>query len=96
MNISKILSEQKPSILDVRTPAEFSGGHVAGSINIPLQEINHRIEELSQLKMPLILCCASGGRSGVAQQVLSASNIECYNAGSWLDVNYLVSKTTVE
>ncbi|HRH02526.1 MAG TPA: rhodanese-like domain-containing protein [Bacteroidia bacterium] len=96
MNIAQVLKQKNGTIVDVRTPVEFSGGHVAGSINIPLQEINHRIEELSQLKMPLILCCASGGRSGVAQQVLSASNIECYNAGSWLDVNYLVSKTTVE
>ncbi|HRH63485.1 MAG TPA: rhodanese-like domain-containing protein [Bacteroidia bacterium] len=96
MNIAQVLKQKNGTIVDVRTPVEFSGGHVAGSINIPLQEINHRIEELSQLKMPLILCCASGGRSGVAQQVLSASNIECYNAGSWLDVNYLLSKTTVE
>lgn len=96
MNLEQVLKQKQGTIVDVRTPAEFSGGHVAGSINIPLQEINDRIEELSQLKMPLILCCASGGRSGVAQQVLSANKIDCYNAGSWLDVNYWVSKTTVD
>ncbi|MEN9421336.1 MAG: hypothetical protein RLZZ107_810, partial [Bacteroidota bacterium] len=34
------------TIIDVRTRAEFAGGHVAGSINIPLQEITGHIEEI--------------------------------------------------
>ena len=34
------------TIIDVRTPAEFMGGHVAGSINIPLQEVQSRIQEI--------------------------------------------------
>ena len=49
------------------------------------------VSELKELKAPLILCCASGGRSGMATDMLSHENIECYNAGSWLDVNYYQS-----
>lgn len=91
MNIEQAVKEGKGTIVDVRTTAEFSGGHVANSINIPLQEIPTRLEELKMLEMPLILCCASGNRSGQATQYLSSYGIECGNGGSWLDVNYLKS-----
>ena len=93
MNIEKIIKEKQGTIVDVRTPAEFIGGNVAGSINIPLQEIQQRIDELKSLKQPLILCCASGNRSGQATHFLSQLGIECCNGGSWLDVNYVHSQT---
>jgi rhodanese-related sulfurtransferase len=47
------------------------------------------MDEIKALQTPLILCCASGGRSGQATAYLSSLGIECVNAGSWLDVNYL-------
>lgn len=75
------------TIIDVRTPAEFLGGHVANSKNIPLQEIPNQLEELKQMSQPLILCCASGNRSGQATQFLKANGINCENGGSWMDVN---------
>lgn len=92
MDMEKIIAENLGTIVDVRTYGEFSGGNVAGSINIPLNEIPARIEELKAMKAPLVLCCASGMRSGQAQNYLSQNNIECYNGGSWLDVNYFKSK----
>ena len=92
MNVEQLIKEKKGTIVDVRTPAEFAGGHVVGSINIPLQEIQEKLAELKQLHQPLLLCCASGGRSGQATYFLSQHGIECVNAGSWLDVNYYQSK----
>ena len=92
MEIEKIIAENLGTIVDVRTYSEFSGGNVVDSINIPLNEIPARLEELKALKAPLILCCASGGRSGQAQHYLSQNNIECYNGGSWLNVNFIKSK----
>jgi rhodanese-related sulfurtransferase len=91
MNAEKAIKEKKGTIVDVRTPGEFMGGHVAGSINIPLNEVPARVGELKSLPQPLILCCASGGRSGQATMFLSQQGIECANAGSWLDVNYFQS-----
>ena len=70
MNIEKIIKEKQGTILDVRTTGEFRGGNVNGSINIPLQEIQQRMDELKNLKQPLVLCCASGSRSGQATQYL--------------------------
>ena len=77
----------KQTIVDVRTPGEFMGGHVAGSINIPLQEIQERLEEVKALPQPIVLCCASGNRSGQATSFLKSHGVECSNGGSWVDVN---------
>lgn len=93
MNAEQIIKEKKGTIVDVRAPEEFRSGNVKGSINIPLQEIERRIEELKTLKQPLVLCCASGGRSGQATQFLSQQGVECCNGGSWLDVNYYQTQT---
>lgn len=75
------------TIVDVRTPEEFMGGHVAGSINIPLQEVPNRVEEFAAMAQPILLCCASGNRSGQATIFLKGNNIDCENGGSWLSVN---------
>lgn len=91
MNIQELIAEKQGTIVDVRTPEEFMGGHVAGSVNIPLHEVPSRLQELKSLPQPLILCCASGGRSGQAEYYLSSQGISCANAGSWLEVNYLTS-----
>lgn len=82
------MNQNKKTIVDVRTPAEFMGGNVAGSINIPLQEIQQRLDEIKKLQQPIVLCCASGGRSGQATAFLQNCDIECENGGSWMDVNY--------
>jgi rhodanese-related sulfurtransferase len=76
----------KRTIVDVRTPGEFMGGHVEGSINIPLNELPYRLEELKE-KEGLVLCCASGARSAQATMFLREKGIACENAGSWLNLN---------
>ena len=84
--IESLIKEGKSVIIDVRTPAEFMGGHVANSINIPLQEIHQRLTELSGYPQPLLICCASGMRSAQAAGFLQEQGISCINAGSWLDL----------
>ena len=78
------------TVVDVRTPEEFMGGNVAGSINIPLQQITSRVSEIKALQQPIILCCASGGRSEQATMYLKSHGVECENGGSWLEVNAMV------
>lgn len=92
MTIEEIIQSNKGTIVDVRTREEFAGGHVVDSVNIPVQELANAMEQLKSLSAPLILCCASGGRSGMAQGMLSQAGIECYNAGSWLAVNGLCAQ----
>jgi rhodanese-related sulfurtransferase len=76
-----------PTIIDVRTHAEYSGGHVAGSINIPLQEIAGRVEEVKEMPQPILFCCASGMRSGQATQYFKSLGVDCENGGGWMEVN---------
>ena len=75
------------TIVDVRTREEYMGGHVAGSINIPLQEVVERESEIMGMEQPVLFCCASGNRSGQATHYFRAKGLDCENGGSWLDVN---------
>ena len=70
-------------IIDVRTPAEFSAGHIPNSINIPLTLLGKRILRVGKDK-PIILCCASGMRSATAKSTLiSMGYRDVHNGGSW-------------
>ena len=80
--------KNKSTVIDVRTPGEFMGGHVTGSINIPLSDLQYQIDQMRQMPQPLVLCCASGNRSGQAAAFLKSKGIACENGGSWLDVNF--------
>ena len=77
-------------VVDVRTRSEFQGGHVAGSKNFPLQEIQGKVADLKKIGKPIVLCCASGNRSGQATRFLKEQGIECENGGGWMQVNGLV------
>lgn len=79
------------TVIDVRSPGEFMGGHVAGSINIPLGEIPAHLDEIREMQQPIVLCCASGNRSGQATMWLKQNGVECTNGGSWIDVNFEVN-----
>ena len=61
-------------VIDVRTPGEFNAGHLPNAINIPLDQIEtavpKRVKDKNQV---LLLHCASGMRSGMAQKKLKAS-----------------------
>lgn len=87
----KELIRNGAKIIDVRTPEEYMGGHVVGSLNIPLNEVPQRLEDFQDMEGPLVLCCLSGGRSGQAAGFLQASGVECYNGGGWMDVNAAMS-----
>jgi rhodanese-related sulfurtransferase len=77
------LLEQGGQIVDVRTKDEFVTAHKEGSINIPLESFEKRMKELDKTK-PIILCCASGGRSGSAKRTCQANGFtNVHNAGGW-------------
>ena len=86
MNLVELINYSQTTIVDVRTTEEFLQGNVKGSINIPLDEVVDRVEELKQMQ-PLILCCLSGGRSGQATDYLQSLGCKkVYNGGGWEEV----------
>ena len=70
-------------VVDVRSPAEFAAGHHEGSRNIPLDTLSSPIGALDQGR-PVVVCCASGTRSGIALRILRKKGFkQVVNAGSW-------------
>mgnify|MGYP005862668217 CR=1 FL=1 len=76
-------------IIDVRSRTEFMGGHVAGSINIPLQEIPEHVDEIKNMGNT-VFCCASGNRSGQAVSYLKTQGVNCENGGGWMELNFKI------
>ena len=70
-------------IIDVRTKAEYQGGHIRNSVNIPLNNLSNHYAKLKKDK-PIITCCASGMRSAQAVNILKSNGFpEVYNGGGW-------------
>lgn len=79
----KALLTSGAQIVDVRTAAEYHSGHIAESLNIPLQSIASGSAALKKDK-PVITCCASGIRSAAGKRILKSEGFrEVYNGGSW-------------
>lgn len=70
-------------IIDVRTPQEYKGGHIKGSLNIPLDKIESQAESIKKKGKPVITVCRSGGRSGMAADILRRKGVEVANGGPW-------------
>ncbi|MEQ8243047.1 rhodanese-like domain-containing protein [Fulvivirga sp.] len=79
------MNTESKTIIDVRSPQEFQGGHADGAINIPLDRLTNEVGEIKNMRKPIVLCCASGNRSGMAQVLLHQVGIESYNAGPWFE-----------
>lgn len=74
-------------LLDVRTEDEFRKGKVNNSINIPIDELPSRVSELPKDR-PIIVYCASGGRSSMAHSLLKERGFEkVHNAKVWEEVS---------
>jgi rhodanese-related sulfurtransferase len=91
MNNSSTFLKTGTAVVDVRTAAEYADGHLAGSINIPLNEIPGRISELKQWPEGLIVCCASGIRSNKATSFLKEHGVDCVDGGSWVNLKHLAN-----
>jgi phage shock protein E len=86
MSTVKQKIEAGAKIVDVRTPEEFRDGGYPGAVNIPLQVLGARMNELPKDK-PVVLYCASGGRSGMAaRQLKQAGFADVTNAGGLGDM----------
>lgn len=80
--LPRLLSEGA-ILIDVRTKGEYAAGHNPQSINIPMDELNSQSKKLDKSKT-IILCCASGTRSGMAVAIMKKNGFkDVMNAGPW-------------
>ena len=88
----KQLLKEGGVIIDVRSNAEYSGGHCKGSKNIPLPSLNSNPEIPKDKNKPIITCCASGMRSASAKSLLKSEGYtNVYNGGSWSSLKNKIS-----
>lgn len=65
------LVKEGAKLVDVRTTSEFAAGHIAGAVNIPVQDLERRAGELGPTDTRIVLYCRSGTRSGRAHRILT-------------------------
>ncbi len=83
MKLLPQLMREGATLVDVRSAAEFAAGHAPGTINIPLQELGSRLAEIPRTN-PVVVCCASGSRSGMAKLLLKKNGYaQVHNIGAW-------------
>lgn len=83
------------TLLDVRTVTEFKRGKIDGFINIPLDSLRARIDEIPKDK-PVYVHCHSGLRSYIACRILQGNGYDCYNlAGGWRLYESVINEKTV-
>jgi rhodanese-related sulfurtransferase len=86
IDLSEVIKEGA-IILDVRTKAEFTEGHIKGSINISVDKLAGNLNKLKSKERPIITCCASGARSSAAREILRSNGFtNVHNGGSWISL----------
>ncbi|MBL8917978.1 MAG: rhodanese-like domain-containing protein [Myxococcaceae bacterium] len=79
---AKALVQKGAVLVDVRTPEEFAASHLAGALNIPVQELDARKGELPKDK-DIVVYCRSGARSARSRDLLQAAGFaKVYDLGA--------------
>lgn len=94
-DVANLPRDGSVTLLDVRTPLEVSRGKIDGFINIPVDSLRERINEIPADK-PVYVHCHSGLRSYIACRILSGLGYDCYNlAGGWRLYESVINERTV-
>ena len=77
-DVENLPQDGSVTLLDVRTPEEYSTGHIRGFINIPVDALRDRLTEIPHGK-PVYVTCQSGLRSYIACRILVGNGYDCFN-----------------
>ena len=90
--LKEAIKDKKTLFVDVRTPQEYASGHINSAVNIPLDQLMGRMEELQHAEGPIVLYCRSGNRSGMAQLLLQAQGFRnLFNGGGLDELSHLMN-----
>lgn len=77
-DVPDVCKKDNVTLLDVRTKAEYSRGHMEGFKNIPVDELREKLEEIEK-DSPVYVICQSGLRSYIAARILAGNGYDVYN-----------------
>jgi len=69
------VNREKAVIVDLRDAKEFREGHISGSRNIPLSSLKNHLDELREIKQPIVMVCKMGQTAGGAVQQVGGDNL---------------------
>ena len=94
-DVEKLPRDGSVFLLDTRTPYEVMNGKIDGFVNIPLDSLRQRINEIPKDR-PIYVHCHSGLRSYLACRILTGNGYDCYNlAGGWRLYESVINERTV-
>lgn len=85
-----------PTLIDVRSPNEFARGHLAGAVNLPLDQLVQGIDTLEAIgkSSALVIYCQSGARSAMACSYLAQQGYtQVVNGGAMMDLLMQIKST---
>ncbi len=94
----QLINRQKAVVIDVGNPDEFAAGHVGGSKNIPLAQLEEKLPQMVKNKaLPVILVCPVGARASRAATLakkLGYEQAQSLGGGlkAWREANLPVEK----
>ncbi len=97
MQATRLQNDEEILVLDIRDEADFKRGHVINAVNMPLNQMEKRINEISKFKnKPVIAVCETGMRSQRASKVLKKHGFETLHnlgggMGAWTKANMPVA-----
>ncbi len=78
LHLASLQADNKPFLLDVRAESEFANGHIPGAINIPLEQLRERTDELPSDR-PIATYCMVGQRGYMATRLLNQHGFDAAN-----------------
>lgn len=72
--LREMRGRKRVQVVDVRSPEEWTHGHLPGAIHIPLAALPQRLDELDA-SAPIVLHCKGGGRSSIATSLLQSRGL---------------------
>jgi len=98
LEATRLMNSGEALVLDIRDNGEFNGGRIPKSKNIPLADLDKRIDDLARFKdKPVIITCRTNTRAGAAARLLKAkgfSNVRQLDGGftAWQRASLPVEK----
>ncbi|TAJ49448.1 MAG: rhodanese-like domain-containing protein [Herbiconiux sp.] len=91
ITVDQLAALDEPVLIDVRERDEFAASHASGAVNVPLSELQSRVDEIPT-DAPVHVICQAGGRSARATDFLAQSGIQAIDVAggttAWIQAGH--------